>query len=101
MWSDEPFDFTTAYFLTRIPGRLRSEIVRFFMYDHSFSYDFCDGKSFVVKYAVGISLTAKEGRHVTGMIWMCGILGIIVCPRVREIVTAVSGFVYVHGIEIA
>lgn len=70
------------------------------MNDHGFSDDVRQREPFVIKDAEGVALIAKKGRQISCMIGVGGISGVIVQPCMAEVFAAVSGFVYMHGIEI-
>ena len=62
---------------------------------------FLNGISLIIKNAERISLIAEKGRHVSGMFGMQRVSGVIMQPRVAEIIAAVSRIVYMHRIKIA
>lgn len=71
------------------------------MYDYGSANNFLNRESLVIKNTVGISLVAEKRGHIAGVMGMCHAAGIVVHSGVFKIIAAVSGFVYVHGIEIA
>lgn len=71
------------------------------MYDDGSSYNFLNAVSLVIENTIGISLIAQKRRHIAGMVRMCCVSRVIVHSCVAEIIAAVSGFVYVHGVEAA
>lgn len=75
---NEPLNSAAAYFVAGISGWLRGEVIRFFMNDHGSSNNILKGKSFVIKDAEGVALIAKQGRHISGVIGVVCISGIIV-----------------------
>lgn len=70
------------------------------MNDYGFSDDVRQREPFVIKDAEGVALIAKKGRQISCMIGVSGISGVIVQSCMAEVFAAVSGFVYMHGIEI-
>lgn len=97
----EPLNPAAAYFIACISGGLGGEIIGLFVNDHGFANDVRQGKSLVVEDAESIALIAKKRRQIPRVIGMGGISGIIVQSCVAEMIAAVAGFMYVHGIEIA
>lgn len=71
------------------------------MYDDGFPDNFPNGKSLIVKDTERIPLIAEKGRHISGVIGVRRIPGIIVQSRMTEMIAAISRLMYMTGIKIA
>ncbi len=84
------FDLAAGDLLACVARRLRSEIIGRVVNDDCFSYYLVHGKAICQKSAEGVSARTEQRRHITCVIGVRAIVGVIMGHGVGKGVTVVS-----------
>lgn len=92
-------DYAAANLIAGIAGWLSVEIVWILVDDNGTAQDLRDGEPFVIERKPGISLVGQKRRHVTGMLRVEHVGGVIVHSGVwKAFACAVAEFMNMHRI---